>query len=275
MKEVIKLIKTKFDEHYIPESYTYTQRLLMTRPFECFGHQCCKPETGKQALEPGVRAIMSQLQRSSLLDQKPAQEVDRRGIKKEIQSTRLEGIYPGMSLLLAHRNEFENVKQKLIQKDIKCQMEMRFVKYNLTPVKNTAVIYHKDQFQKLNDIITKEPKFKFSNGKSFMLIRIKNYLLIPRWTYQAPRKNQFTQLEKDLRQQFPQEKMRVLEQKKGSRVWMYYFMFETKLAALFMYFKLKHVKQEVRFQGPDLVQRAGVTGEEQVLARLKTVYQTG
>lgn len=55
IQEMTKLIKRKFRSYFAPSSLCLIEKMLMTKPFDVFGHECLKPENGVQVAESDIK----------------------------------------------------------------------------------------------------------------------------------------------------------------------------------------------------------------------------
>ena len=153
--------------------------------------------------------------------------------------------YPYMSLLISNRSDLEKIKSKLDENGVDCSIEIRFDRYHFMPARNTAIIYHKDEFKSLREKVTKDPKFFFFNGKPSIMIKVTNIVKIQGKTELEVKEN-VKMYEEWLHDEFPREDLNIYKMDREDRG-EFYLETKDKLAALFMYFRMVHNRHKAQF----------------------------
>mgnify|MGYP000510067485 CR=1 FL=1 len=90
------------------------------------------------------------------------EKVTNKGYFNQIESNTKNHIkFNNMTLLVAYRGDLEKIKSKLTEKNIDSEIEIRYGKYNFNPARNTAIIYHHEDFKVLRETIIHDSRFNF------------------------------------------------------------------------------------------------------------------
>ena len=67
-----------------------------------------------------------------------------------------------MSMIIARKNDHPKILQKLKQKGFNCSIQELYTSKRFKCAANTAVIYHKERFDAILKVISKNPEFVFA-----------------------------------------------------------------------------------------------------------------
>lgn len=114
-----------------------------------------------------------------------------------------------MTMVIAKKNDLEDIKRKLRAKDVSCDIEYRFHSYKFKPAHNTAILYHHKRFEELLKVISANQDFYY-NGRQLMVINITAFIKLEnRNSRNKLSEADFNNLKAWLKVEFPDETLKL------------------------------------------------------------------